>query len=138
MPVRCSMAASNRWPMYWASSSAVVLLTGKSTQSPRGKTQRRPSGVKTASTSRSPAVTRISGCAGRQQDVVVELVGDRLQLVAEGDEVDHVLVFVERAFDFHGHAIVVAVQPLAHVAVERDEMGGAEDVLLFFEADAST
>ena len=71
-----------------------------------------------------------------QENVVVELVGDRLQFVAEGNEVDHVLVFIQRAFDFDRGAIVVAVQPLADIAIEGDEVRGAEDMLFFFEADA--
>ena len=51
----------NRWPIYRASSSAVVLATGKSLQSPRGKSQRRSANV--ASTLVSSARTRIVGCS---------------------------------------------------------------------------
>ena len=58
------------------------------------------------------------------------------ELVAERDEVDHVLVLVERASDLDRDAVIVAVQPLADIAVERDEVRGAEDVMFFFEADA--
>ena len=53
--------------------------------------------------------------ARRQEHVVVQLVGDFLQLVAEGDEVDHVLVFVEWPFDYGRHSVIVPVQSLAHV-----------------------
>ena len=67
---------------------------------------------------------------------MIQLVRERLQLVAEGDEVDHVLIFVERTFDFDRDAVVVPVQPLAHIAIEGDEVRGAEDVLFFFEANA--
>jgi hypothetical protein len=76
------------------------------------------------------------GMTRGQENVVIKLVSERFQLIAQGDEVDDVLVFVERPFDFDRYTIVVPVQPLAHVAIERDEMRGAEDVLLFFEADA--
>src|SRR5262245_829438 len=74
--------------------------------------------------------------ACRQEHAVIEVVEDRLELVAEGDEADNVLVLVERPFHFYSHAVVMPVQPLADVAGERDEMRGTEDVVLFFEADA--
>ena len=68
-----------------------------------------------------------------QQHVVVQRVGDRLEGVTHRDEVDHILVLVERPGDFGPHAIVVAVQRLADVAVERDEVRCAEHMALFLQ-----
>ena len=47
---------------------------------------------------------------------MVEFVGDFLGALLQGDEVEDVVVLVERALDLDGGAVVVAVQPLALVA----------------------
>src|SRR5262249_647361 len=67
--------------------------------------------------------------------MVVQRVDYTLQFVAKGNKVDHVMVFIERAFHFDGNAIVVPVQPLANIPVKRDEMGSAKDMLLLFQAN---
>ena len=61
---------------------------------------------------------------------------ERLQRVAQGDEIDHVLVLVQRPFHLDRDSVVVAVQGLANVAIVRDEMRSAEDVVLFIQTDA--
>ena len=58
--------------------------------------------------------------------MVIEGVDDFLQGVAQGDEVDDVVVLVERAVDLGVDVVVVAVNRLANVAGVGDEMGGAE------------
>ncbi len=40
----------------------------------------------------------------------------------QGDEIDHVLVLVERAVHFGDDLVIVAVKPLAHVARVGDEV----------------
>ena len=70
----------------------------------------------------------------RQQHVMIERVGDRLERVAQSDEVDDVLVLVQRSFDLRPHAVVVAVQRLADVPVVRDEVRRAEHVALFLQS----
>src|SRR5437879_9691020 len=68
--------------------------------------------------------------------MMIQLVDYCFELVAKRDEVDHVLVFIQWTFHIDSQAIVMPVQPLAHIAVEGNEMRGAEDVLLFVQADA--
>src|SRR5262245_3851372 len=74
--------------------------------------------------------------ASRQQHVMIQLVGNRLELIAERDEVDYILVFVQRPFHLDRDAVIVPMQPLAHFAVKGNEVCGAEDVLLFFQTNA--
>ncbi len=66
---------------------------------------------------------------------MIELLGDEFQRVPQGDEVDHILVFVQRTFDLGRYAVVVTVQTLADVFAEGDEMGGAEDVIFLVQTD---
>jgi len=66
---------------------------------------------------------------------VVELADQAAGQVAQGDEVDDVMVFVERVLHLDRHPVIVAVQALAGVAVERDEVAGAEDELVLRQAD---
>src|SRR5262249_45462925 len=53
----------------------------------------------------------------------------------QGDEIEHVLVLVEFALDLDGGAVIVAVQPLALVALVADEVPGAENQVVFRDAD---
>ena len=53
----------------------------------------------------------------------------------QGDEVEDVVVLVELALDLDGGAVVVAVQPLALVALVADEVAGAEDEVVLGDAD---
>ena len=66
---------------------------------------------------------------------MVELVGDGLGAVLQGDEIEDVEVVVETAFDFDGGAVVVAVQPFALVALVADEVPRAEDQVVLGDAD---
>ena len=67
----------------------------------------------------------------RQQNMMVQIVDDLLHRVAESDEVEDVTVLVKRAGKFDGRAPVVAMQPFADVAVESNEVRGAEDQMIF-------
>jgi len=67
---------------------------------------------------------------------MIQRVGDLLQLVAESDEIDDVVIPVERPKHLDVHPVIVPMQPLAHVAVIRDEVGGREDVVFFSQTDA--
>ena len=62
---------------------------------------------------------------------MVELVGDDASHILESDEVDHVVIGIELAFDLDGRAIVMAVDSLAVIPVVRDEMPGAKDQVVF-------
>src|SRR5262249_32960468 len=64
-----------------------------------------------------------------------EVQRDFAKRVAQGDEVNHVLILVERPGDLRRHAIIVPVQPLADVAGKRNEMRSAERQRLFLDAD---
>ena len=86
----------------------------------RGNSHRRSANV--TATSRSDAWTWIRGCDAGQQHVMVQRVRDRLQGVAKGDEIHHVVVLVRRSLHFGPHAIVVAMQGLANVPAVRDEV----------------
>ena len=72
---------------------------------------------------------------GRQQHPVIQLVEDRPQRPPQGDEIDDVAVLVQRPVYLGGHAVVVAVEPLADVALKRDEVPGAEDQVVAGDAD---
>lgn len=67
---------------------------------------------------------------GREQDIVIELGGYRMQPIAQRDEINDVLIRVERTIDFDGYAVVVPMKAFAD-AVEGDEMRGAKDMLRF-------
>ena len=66
---------------------------------------------------------------------VIQLDDDRSQGVAQREEVDDVMVLVERSLDLGRHAIIMPVQPLAGIAVEGDEVAGAEDQVILLDAD---
>jgi hypothetical protein len=72
---------------------------------------------------------------GGQKHVMVQLVSNRLEGVTQRDEVNYVVVLVQVRFHVDLDPIVVAVQPLADVAIERDEMGGTENVVFFIQMD---
>ncbi len=57
------------------------------------------------------------------------------QHVAQGNEIDDVMVFVQRPGHFCFQPIVVSVQTLANVAVVGDEVTGAKDQIVFRDAD---
>ena len=57
---------------------------------------------------------------------MIEAVGDALQDLLELDEVKDQVICLEIVLDLGGDLVVVAVQPLADVVAEDDEVGGAE------------
>ena len=82
-------------------------------QSPRGKTHSRSSYV--TRTLVAVLLDLDDRVLGREQHVVVEFVGDLLRPLLERDEVEDVVVLLQRPFDLDRGAVVVAVQPLALV-----------------------
>ena len=66
---------------------------------------------------------------------MVELVGDGAGEVPQGDEVEDVMVLVQVVLDLDGRPVVVAVDPLALVAREGDEVARAEDEVVLVDAD---
>ncbi len=72
----------------------------------------------------------------RQQNVMVELLDDLRQSVAECDEIDHIAIHVQRPFDLCSYSVVMAVQALADVASKCNEMSSAKDQLLLLQKDA--
>src|SRR2546428_12511770 len=66
---------------------------------------------------------------------MIEAVGDRLDVSLECDEVEQVMVLVQPADDLNGCPVIVAVEAFAGVAVVGDEVAGAEDEIVFRDAD---
>src|ERR1051326_7378951 len=72
-------------------------------------------------------------------DAMVELAGQRAHDFLDGRKIDYVpAVLLERAFHYHAHAIVVAVELLAAVTGVRDEVRGREDQIFFGDGDLET
>src|SRR5262249_40922279 len=71
------------------------------------------------------------GVAKRQQHAVVEFISDGFGPEFKRDEVEHVLVGIEVAFDFDGGAIIMAMQSFTLVTFVADEMPGAENQVVF-------
>jgi hypothetical protein len=72
---------------------------------------------------------------GGEHHPVVQLVDDRLRQVLEGNEVDDVVILVKVPLDLDGRPVIVAVNPLALIALIRDEMTRAEDEVVLRDAD---
>lgn len=70
----------------------------------------------------------------RQQHKVVQLQYDLAKLGPHQQKIDHQMICVQRAIDLGSHVIIVPVQTFA-TAIERDEMGRAENVLSFGDTD---
>jgi hypothetical protein len=66
--------------------------------------------------------------------VVIQLVEYPAQRVSKSDEIDDILVFVERTVHVGRYAVIVAVETLAYVAAIRDEMRRAEDQVFFIKS----
>ena len=54
-----------------------------------------------------------------------------LQAVAKSDEIEHVVIFIQRSFDFRFNPPIVSVDSLANVSIERNEMRRAKDKRVF-------
>ena len=70
-----------------------------------------------------------------KQDVMVEFGDELLEGITEEQKIDHAAAGVERAGNFGGDAIIVAVEALAEVFAKGDEVRGAEDEIVFGDAD---
>ena len=71
-----------------------------------------------------------------QKHAVVQLLGEVLQEALQGDEVeDEPRLRLEAAFDDRADAVVVAVQGLAAVPGERDEMRCGEHQIFLGDRD---
>ncbi len=66
---------------------------------------------------------------------MVEFLSKHFQIVPQRDEVKDVLVLVQRSRGFGADTIVVAVQPFADVAVERNKMRRAKDELIILDGN---
>src|SRR5262249_8141756 len=73
--------------------------------------------------------------ACRQHHAMVQLVGNGLGAVLQGNEVEDVLVLIQFAFDFNGGPVIVAVQSFAPVAFLADKMAAAKDEVVFGDPD---
>ncbi len=67
---------------------------------------------------------------------MIELPDDFSERVSKRDEVDYVLVLVERPSDFGAHCVIVSMETLADVASKRNEMSGAENELFFLKKNS--
>ena len=75
------------------------------------------------------------GMFRRQEHAVVQLVEDCPQRITQGNEIDHVIVFIQRSMHFGRYAVVVPVQPFARVCCQANEMRGAEGQVVFRNSD---
>src|SRR5690606_15421264 len=69
----------------------------------------------------------------RQQHLVIDLVHQPPHDPLQRDEVEDVAVLVQLALDLDPRAVVVAVQPLALVAVGDEVPGGEHEVVLLYD-----
>src|SRR5262249_39282677 len=76
--------------------------------------------------------------ARRQHHAVIQLVGNCLGAVLQRDEVEYVIVLVQRPLDLDGDAVVVAMQALALVAFVADEVPRAEDEVVLADTHVKT
>ena len=67
--------------------------------------------------------------------MMIELVDQRAKRFLCGDEIDDILVFVERSFDFSKYAIVMAVDRFTYVAVKSNKVSGRENELGFLQSN---
>lgn len=73
------------------------------------------------------------GMKCRQQYTVVKSFDDIRQTIAKGNEIDDILVFIQRTFDFRLDAVIVTMQALADVACKGNKMSRAKDQLFFLK-----
>ena len=74
-------------------------------------------------------MNRLMQC--RQQHAVIQFIDDLLCRIAQGDEIEYISIFIQRAGNFHRNTPVMAVQPLTDVSVEGDEVGRTENKVVF-------
>ena len=70
--------------------------------------------------------------------MVVELLYDFSQRVTEGDEVDDILILIERTGNFCFDPVVMPVDALANITGKGNEVCRAEDKLFFLQQNAIT
>ena len=73
--------------------------------------------------------------SGRQENAVVEFIDDFLQTIAQCDEIKDIIIFIQRSFHLRRDAPIVAMQALADVAVECNEVSSTEDQMIFRNAN---
>ena len=71
----------------------------------------------------------------RQHHSMVKFIHQRLHRIAKPNEIDYVMIDVQRTFHLDGNPVVVAMQPLACIDVVRNKMAGTEDQKVLFDAD---
>jgi len=67
--------------------------------------------------------------------MVIPVPCDCEDRVAEGNKIDDILVFVDRAFDADANSIIMSMQPLANGPRERNEMSSGKDKRFFMQID---
>ena len=72
----------------------------------------------------------------RQKDAVIQFQHERLKSVAESDKIEHIVIFVERAFNLRFDTPIVPVNTFADIPVKRYEMSSAEDERVLRDTDA--
>jgi hypothetical protein len=68
--------------------------------------------------------------------MMIQLTNNFLQRISQRDKIHDIPILIERPSDLTLDAVVVPVQRFAGIAVKGDEMGAAEDKIVFFETDA--
>lgn len=73
---------------------------------------------------------------GGKQQRMVELRHDRLSRVAQGDEIEYIMVFIQWPGQLHSDSPVVPMQTFANMAGECDEVGRTKDQVIFGDPHA--
>jgi hypothetical protein len=74
--------------------------------------------------------------SGGKNHMVIQLLYDSSECVSEGDEINDIAILIQRTFHLGADPVVVAVQALADITCEGDEVSGAKDQLFFLKLDA--
>ena len=74
----------------------------------------------------------------REEHTVIESIDDLLEGISQRDEVDHIVILIQRAVQFDLDPVVMSMDPLADVAAERDEVPRTEDEVILGQSDPVT
>ena len=69
----------------------------------------------------------------RQKYVMIEFLSQFKQAIPQSNKVDHILILVQRTSHITTDAIVVTVDPLTDIPIERDKVSRRKNQLLFLQ-----
>ena len=67
---------------------------------------------------------------------MIPVVDHSFKAIAQGNKIDHVLIFIQRPINFGFNSIIVTVESLTNISIERNEMRRAEDEIVFGQFDS--